>query len=574
MWMPLLSCVLLLCAINSAYSARILAILPLPSKSHFISNQAVLAALAARGHHVTVYSMFTPSQPVANMKHIELRSTFLADMKKTWTFEKFTDMVKQDSYIKCGALTIWQLSSMLCTDFLNQKEIKTLIASKEKFDLVMTEALFGQESMLAFGHIFNAPVINLNGFGAWSIVNRVHGNPLQLATAPDIVSYPFKNEMNFIDRFKNVVTTTMTLLYYHFIHLPKQQEIIKDTFKMSTIPPIEKMLQNLSLTIANFHHLVSCPRSYTGNIIPVGGIHIPQQLPPIPKMVFPTVFSYKPVVVKKSVNNEVLLQSMLCKYSYVRVNDLQQDIKEFLDSGKKSVILFSLGTVVPVHLMPSEYIQVFVNVFRKLPYKILWKTEAEGVTDLPKNVMITKWLPQQSVLAHPNCVLFITHGGLMSQLEVFHMGVPVVAIPFFGDQPFNVGLYEHFGVGVKLDFNSLTEDSLNKAVLSVVGKPQYIENAKKVSQLFRHLPMSANDTAVFWTEYVLRHGGAQHLTPHAAQMPWYQLALIDVAAVTLAVVFVFLYILKKVFSLLGYLCCSKKTAPNNKKAVSPKKKNN
>ncbi|XP_046683127.1 UDP-glycosyltransferase UGT4-like [Homalodisca vitripennis] len=533
MWMPLLSCVLLLCAINSAYSARILAILPLPSKSHFISNQAVLAALAARGHHVTVYSMFTPSQPVANMKHIELRSTFLADMKKTWTFEKFTDMVKQDSYIKCGALTIWQLSSMLCTDFLNQKEIKTLIASKEKFDLVMTEALFGQESMLAFGHIFNAPVINLNGFGAWSIVNRVHGNPLQLATAPDIVSYPFKNEMNFVDRFKNVVTTTMTLLYYHFIHLPKQQEIIKDTFKMSTIPPIEKMLQNLSLTIANFHHLVSCPRSYTGNIIPVGGIHIPQQLPPIPK-----------------------------------------DIKEFLDSGKKSVILFSLGTVVPVHLMPSEYIQMFINVFRKLPYKILWKTEAEGVTDLPKNVMITKWLPQQSVLAHPNCVLFITHGGLMSQLEVFHMGVPVVAIPFFGDQPFNVGLYEHFGVGVKLDFNSLTEDSLNKAVLSVVGKPQYIENAKKVSQLFRHLPMSANDTAVFWTEYVLRYGGAQHLTPHAAQMPWYQLALIDVAAVILAVVFVFLYILKKVFSLLGYLCCSKKTAPNNKKAVSSKKKNN
>uniref|UniRef100_A0A1B6L7L3 Glucuronosyltransferase n=1 Tax=Graphocephala atropunctata TaxID=36148 RepID=A0A1B6L7L3_9HEMI len=533
MWIPLPSCVLLLCAINSAISARILAILPLPGKSHFISNQAVLAALAARGHHVTVYSSFTPAQPVANMKHIEVHTSFETEMKKSWTFDKFRDTVSQESYFKFGAYPIFQLSYPICEAFLNLKEVKILLASKEKFDLIMTEALFGQESMLVFGHIFKAPVINLNGFGSWSILNRIHGNALQISSAPDLISYPFKDQMSFMERFRNLVSTTLTIVYYHFFHLPRHQEIINKNVEATDIPPIMEMVENLTLTIANFHQLVNYPRSYTGNIIPVGGIHIPQLPTPLPK-----------------------------------------DMKEFLDSGKKSVILFSLGTVVPVHLMPPEYIQIFLNVFRKLPYKVLWKTEAKSVPDLPNNVMITKWLPQQSVLAHPNCVLFITHGGLMSQLEVFNAGVPVVCIPFFGDQPYNVGLYEHFGIGVKLDFNSLTEDSLNMAILSVVGKPQYIENARKASILFRHLPMSANDTAVFWTEYVLRHAGARHLTPRAAQMPWYQLALLDVTALILGAIAIFLYILRKILGLLFSLCCSKKPAPIKKKNVAPKKKNN
>lgn len=76
------------------------------------------------------------------------------------------------------------------------------------------------------------------------------------------------------------------------------------------------------------------------------------------------------------------------------------------------------------------------------------------------------------ISAHPNCVLFVTHGGLLSQQEAFHFGVPVVGIPLFGDQPYNVGQYEHFGIGVGLDFASLTEQSFTKAITSVAGKPK------------------------------------------------------------------------------------------------------
>lgn len=51
--------------------------------------------------------------------------------------------------------------------------------------------------------------------------------------------------------------------------------------------------------------------------------------------------------------------------------NLIQDIKEFMDSGKNAVIYFSLGSVVPTHLMPEHYIKAFVSTFSKLPYKVI-----------------------------------------------------------------------------------------------------------------------------------------------------------------------------------------------------------
>jgi glucuronosyltransferase len=47
--------------------------------------------------------------------------------------------------------------------------------------------------------------------------------------------------------------------------------------------------------------------------------------------------------------------------------------------------------------------------------------------------------------------------------------------------------------------------------------------------------MSPLNTAIFWTEYVIRHGGAPHMRSAALDLAWYQYLLIDVIAFILVI---------------------------------------
>jgi UDP-glucoronosyl and UDP-glucosyl transferase. len=89
-----------------------------------------------------------------------------------------------------------------------------------------------------------------------------------------------------------------------------------------------------------------------------------------------------------------------------------------------------------------------------------------------------------------------------------------------------------------------------------------MENAQHTSQLFCDRPQSALDTAVFWTEYVMRHRGAPHLQTAAVKLAWYQYLLIDVITLMLGIVLIFLLVVRK---LLRILLSSKKVSKKKNK---------
>jgi glucuronosyltransferase len=64
---------------------------------------------------------------------------------------------------------------------------------------------------------------------------------------------------------------------------------------------------------------------------------------------------------------------------------------------------------------------------------------------------------------------------------------------------------------------------------------RYRENAVRISRAFNDRPISPLDTAIFWTEYVIRHRGALHLRSAARDLPSYQYLLLDISAVLLSV---------------------------------------
>lgn len=70
-----------------------------------------------------------------------------------------------------------------------------------------------------------------------------------------------------------------------------------------------------------------------------------------------------------------------------------------MQSAKHGVIFFSLGSVVQTSTLPDSMKKMFLNTFAKLKQKVLWKWDGE-MENLPPNVKISKWLPQQDILGN------------------------------------------------------------------------------------------------------------------------------------------------------------------------------
>lgn len=75
---------------------------------------------------------------------------------------------------------------------------------------------------------------------------------------------------------------------------------------------------------------------------------------------------------------------------------------------------------------------------------------------------------------------------------------------------------------------------------------------KKVSEQFLDRPLTPLDTAIYWIEYVIKHGENALRSP-AMDLRWWQLEMLDVAAILLLVAViigaVLIVVLRYLFSL-------------------------
>lgn len=96
-----------------------------------------------------------------------------------------------------------------------------------------------------------------------------------------------------------------------------------------------------------------------------------------------------------------------------------------MDSADDGAIFMSLGSNVRSSDLSDEKLSVFVNKFKTIKQKIVWKFE-DNLPNKPHNVIIGKWLPQNDILAHPNVKVFISHCGKGGVTEAKYHGVPVL----------------------------------------------------------------------------------------------------------------------------------------------------
>lgn len=67
----------------------------------------------------------------------------------------------------------------------------------------------------------------------------------------------------------------------------------------------------------------------------------------------------------------------------------------------------------------------------------------------------------------------MTHGGPVSTTESLYHNVPMIGFPLFADQFPNVHLLVKKNTAILLDYKTLTEEELTKALNSVIHDPIY-----------------------------------------------------------------------------------------------------
>lgn len=65
--------------------------------------------------------------------------------------------------------------------------------------------------------------------------------------------------------------------------------------------------------------------------------------------------------------------------------------------------------------------------------------------------------------------------------------------------------------------------------------PSYKSNMQRLSSIHHDQPARPLDTAVYWVEFVMRHGGAKHLRLASHDLNWFQYHSLDVIGALLVI---------------------------------------
>nr|XP_023019250.1 UDP-glucuronosyltransferase 2B2-like [Leptinotarsa decemlineata] len=326
----------------------------------------------------------------------------------------------------------------------------------------------------------------------------------------------FQGDLSFIDKLKSFLFNIWYRAIYYWYALPMADRVARKYFG-EDMPYLGDIERNISLLLLNVNPIMQTVRANVPNVIEVNQMHIREKKP------------------------------------------LPKDLQEYLDSSSEGVVYFSLGSNVKSANLTSRMRDVIMGAFSEVPYNILWKFETDDLSGRPDNVLTRKWLPQQDVLGHPNIKAFITQGGAQSIEEAIYNEVPMIGIPFITDQPTNVRRVVDLGMGLGLDYRTMTKGQLKNAIQEVIENKKYKKRVQESKAILVDQPIKGVEKAVWWIEYVIRHKGARILRSPSADMPFAEYFMLDVIGFILLCICLSFYAVEKVFALLRYILYSRRT---------------
>ncbi|XP_044284820.1 2-hydroxyacylsphingosine 1-beta-galactosyltransferase [Varanus komodoensis] len=474
--------ILLWSAVGISRAAKIVIVPPIMFESHLYIFKTLASALHEQGHQ-TVF-LLSEGREIPPSKHYRLQR--YPGIFNTTTSDEFLQSKMRSIF--SGRLTALELFDILdhysknCDMIVgNKKLLHTL--KQEKFDLLLVDP--NEMCGFVIAHLLGIKYAVFST-GLWYPAEV--GAPAPLAYVPEFNSL-LTDHMNLIERLKNTIVYLISRFGVNYLVLPKYERIMQK-YNVQPARSMFELVHETSLWMLCTDVALEFPRPTLPNVVYVGGI-LTKPASPLP-----------------------------------------EDLQKWVDGANENgFVLVSFGA--GVKYLSDDIANKLAQALARLPQRVIWRFSGNKPRNLGNNTKLIEWLPQNDLLGHSNIKAFLSHGGLNSIFETMYHGVPVVGIPLFGDHYDTMTRVQAKGMGILLNWKTVTDDELYNTLVKVINDPSYRQQAQKLSEIHKDQPGHPVDRTVYWINYILRHNGAQHLRAAVYRVSFYQYFLLDIAAAVL-----------------------------------------
>jgi glucuronosyltransferase len=404
-------------------------------------------------------------------------------------------------------LTIVDNLLRACERWYSEPNVRELLESKKKYDVMITFGLFDSCALGLANHLeINSTIIHMSFpalmpnhvsmFGLPLYSSSVDINDILIRDHGLVKTSAIARAMNLLKRvFFELLYTSLTSWYI--------DPVIRENIPY--YPGYHTSYQTVKLVMMHSHPhpLIDGPTPFGPGVLTLGG--------------------------------------SLCR-DY-NPTEMTVDLMEFVDSATAGFIYLSFGSV-QKDVLPEEQAK-WIGIFKDLPYKVVWK-QGKTIEHLPENVRTLPWVPQMSLLQHPKIKLFITHGGHASKTEAFCSGVPLLVVPLFAaDQFYTAQRIATLGLGEQVPhFAATTSTEIGSKIRQVIGNVSYYERMESVKRQLLLTRMTDHQVLGYVGAVVSGHS----FLP--GYQPWYQFYYLDILLVPVLVILVIGCLFRKIQILL------------------------
>lgn len=257
--------------LNTVLSARILALVALPSFSHQNAYRPLWIELSLKGHQVVLLTTDPMKNAnLVNLTEVDWHGAYDVFSNQDLVSEKFNlyDSFKILTYLD----NLVAISNAVLDYEINHPDVQKLLTNKnENFDLVIGEFLIPE--VIAFAFHFDCPFIGVESMDAYYIPHAVMGNPTHPVLYP-YMDVGFTEHLSFSQRMKSTLLNFFMRYYLMYYFNPLKNERVTRNFRVGSIS-VQEYYEKVSLLFINANPVFCNTRPIVAGTINLGeGIHV------------------------------------------------------------------------------------------------------------------------------------------------------------------------------------------------------------------------------------------------------------------------------------------------------------